>query len=70
MPIICIAIKGRTEPKISCSVINMHTIKPIDKDAIKNASETSKLIVSVEEHNVIGGLRSAISEQLVNLKSR
>ena len=48
----------------------MHTIKPVDKDAIKDASESSKLIVSVEEHNVIGGLGSAISEQLVNLKSR
>ena len=62
--------KKLAELKISCSVINMHTIKPIDKDAIKNASETSKLIVSVEEHNVIGGLGSAISEQLVKLKSR
>ena len=62
--------KKLAELKISCSVINMHTIKPIDKDAIKNASETSKLIASVEEHNVIGGLGSAISEQLVKLKSR
>lgn len=62
--------KKLAELKISCSVINMHTIKPIDKDAIKDASETSKLIVSVEEHNVIGGLGSAISEHLVKLKSR
>ena len=67
----CLEVEKKlAELKISCSVINMHTIKPIDKDAIKNASETSKLIVSVEEHNVIGGLGSAISEQLVNLKSR
>ena len=52
--------------KISCSVINMHTIKPVDVEAIKDASVTSKLIVSVEEHNIIGGLGSAISEELQN----
>ena len=40
----------------------MHTIKPIDKDAIKKACEKSNMIVSVEEHNIIGGLGSAISE--------
>ena len=39
----------------------MHTIKPIDKIAIDEACN-SKLIVSVEEHNVIGGLGSAIAE--------
>ena len=47
--------------KVSCKVVNMHTIKPIDVDAIKNSCN-SKMIVSVEEHNVIGGLGSAISE--------
>ena len=53
--------------KISCSVTNMHTIKPLDQDAVKNALE-AKLIVSVEEHNVIGGLGSAISEFKSSLK--
>ena len=67
----CLEVEKKlAELKISCNVINMHTIKPIDKDAIKDASESSKLIVSVEEHNVIGGLGSAISEQLVKLKNR
>ena len=47
--------------KVSCKVVNMHTIKPIDVNAIKNSCN-SKMIVSVEEHNVIGGLGSAISE--------
>ena len=37
----------------------MHTIKPIDTQAIKN--HRSKIIVSVEEHNIVGGLGSAIS---------
>ena len=40
----------------------MHTIKPIDSNTILEEAQKSKLIVSVEEHNVIGGLGSAISE--------
>lgn len=47
---------------ISVGVINMHTIKPIDKDAIKTAMETSKHIMTAEDHNVFGGLYSAVSE--------
>ena len=52
---------------ISSKVVNMHTIKPIDKIAIEEACN-SKLIVSVEEHNVIGGLGSAIAEHKSSLK--
>ena len=46
----------------------MHTIKPLDKKAVEEACE-SKLIVSVEEHNVIGGLGSAIAEHKSNLEN-
>ena len=49
------------EKGLSCKVINMHTIKPIDEEAIVN-SLNSKIIITVEEHNVIGGLSSAVSE--------
>jgi len=47
----------------------MHTIKPIDKEAILNAAKKSKLIVTVEEHNTIGGLGSAVSEVISNIKN-
>ncbi|MFI3283874.1 MAG: transketolase C-terminal domain-containing protein [Erysipelotrichaceae bacterium] len=47
---------------IDASVIDMHTIKPIDKDMLEKCIESGKLIVSVEDHNVIGGLGSAIAE--------
>lgn len=50
-----------SEKNISCSVINMHTIKPLDTKAILEVCN-HKLIVSIEEHNIIGGLGSAISE--------
>ena len=55
------------EKKISCSVINMHTIKPLDTEAVTQACK-SQLIVSLEEHNVIVGLGSAISELKSTLK--
>jgi transketolase len=54
---------------ISTSVINMHTIKPLDNDAVQNALNNSKLIVSVEEHNIIGGLGSAIAEYKTQLSN-
>jgi transketolase len=56
------------EQGISAAVVNMHTIKPIDTYAIKEASERSKLIVTVEEHSIIGGLGSAVSEYKTTLQ--
>lgn len=47
---------------IHARVINIHTIKPIDKDAIIAASKETKFIVTAEEHSVIGGLYSAVTE--------
>lgn len=49
---------------LSCSVLNMHTIKPLDIDAIFEANEKHKLIVTAEEHSVIGGLYGAVAETL------
>lgn len=57
------------EEKISCKVVNMHTIKPIDVESINMACKESKLIVSVEEHNIIGGLGSAIAEYKSKIKN-
>ncbi len=45
-------------------VLNVSTIKPIDKDAVINIAKTCGAIVSVEEHQIIGGLGSAVSEVL------
>lgn len=48
---------------INVKVVNMHTIKPLDVEAINNCCN-AKLIVTAEEHSVIGGLGSAVSEAL------
>lgn len=47
---------------IAARVINMATIKPIDRDAIVRAAKDTGLIVTAEEHNIIGGLGSAVAE--------
>ncbi len=46
-------------------VMNIHTIKPLDKDAIVRAAEETGRIVTVEEHQVAGGLGSAVAETLM-----
>jgi transketolase len=56
------AAKLLEESGIKAGVINMHTIKPLDCSAIELALKCSKLIVTVEEHSVIGGLGSAVAE--------
>ena len=49
---------------INISVVNVHTIKPIDKDTIiKYAKKTGK-VVTAEEHTTVGGLGSAVAEVL------
>ena len=47
---------------INVRVINMSTIKPIDKELIINAAKETKAIVTAEEHSIVGGLGSAVSE--------
>ena len=50
---------------ISCRVIDMFTVKPIDAQAIIKAAKDTGAIVTVEEHNINGGLGSAVAEVLV-----
>jgi transketolase len=47
---------------IDCRVINMHTIKPLDKEAIVKAAEETGRIITIEEHSIYGGLGSAVAE--------
>ena len=47
---------------ISCRVVSMHTIKPIDREEIADAAKNTGGIVTIEEHNLSGGLGSAVAE--------
>jgi len=58
------AAKTLGEKGISCKVLNMHTIKPIDKEAILKDLSRFKLLVTVEDHNIYGGLGSAVAEAI------
>jgi len=51
---------------ISARVFSMHTIKPVDKDAILQSAKETKLILTIEEHTVIGGLGGAVAEVLAD----
>jgi transketolase len=55
---------NRTGKIIPVRVIDIHTIKPIDKDIIIKAAYETKGIVTAEEHSIIGGLGGAVSELL------
>lgn len=50
---------------IKVRVVNMHTVKPVDEEAVVRAARETKAIVTAEEHNIIGGLGSAVAEVLV-----
>lgn len=49
---------------ISCEVINVHTIKPIDSETVISSAHKTGKVLTVENHNIIGGLRSAVLEAL------
>ena len=62
------ALKAKEELEkegINIRVVDIHTIKPIDKDMIIKCAKETKKLVSIEEHSIIGGLGSAIAEVLV-----
>ena len=53
----------------SAAVVNMHTIKPLDTSVIDKAVASSKLIVTVEEHSIMGGLGGAVAEYKTALRN-
>lgn len=63
------AIKAKDELSkkgIEIRVIDVHTIKPIDEEMIIKCAKETKRLISLEDHNIIGGLGSAISEVLTS----
>jgi len=57
-----IAVKNLSAKGIKARLINMHTIRPIDKDIILKAAKETRGILVCEEHSVIGGLASSVDE--------
>lgn len=55
---------------LSVTLISMHTVKPLDKELIKDYINDSKAIFTIEEHSIIGGLGSAVAEVLAQSSYR
>ena len=63
------ALKAQEQLKqkgIEVRVVDVHTIKPIDKEIIIKCAKETKKLISIEDHNIIGGLGTAISEVLTD----
>ncbi len=58
------AAKALADEGISAEVINIHTIKPLDKEAIIRSAAKTGAVVTAEEHSIIGGLGGAVAEAL------
>ena len=58
------AAKALADEGISAEVINIHTIKPLDKEAVIRSAAKTGAVVTAEEHSIIGGLGGAVAEAL------
>ena len=56
------AAKELENEGISTRVINIHTIKPLDAEAVLQAARSTKVMITAEDHNVIGGLGGGVAE--------
>lgn len=63
------ARKILAQSNIQAAVIDMHTVKPIDKELLLTYANKTRRIITVEDHNVIGGLGSAVAEILAETRS-
>jgi transketolase len=52
---------------VAARVLSMHTVSPLDVDAVKDAARTTGLVVTIEEHSVVGGLGGAVAEVIAEL---
>jgi len=60
---LCVAAKNELQGRgISVRLLDMHTIKPLDEEAVRTSIMTTKGIVTVEDHTILNGLGSAVSE--------
>lgn len=58
------AMEALKQEGINIRVIDMHTIKPIDKELVIKCAKETKRIITIEDHSVIGGLGTAVCEVL------
>ncbi len=52
---------------LSCRVVSMPTVKPLDRDTLRDVFQTTRLVVTIEEHSIQGGLGGAVAEWLADV---
>jgi transketolase len=61
----CVEVAGRLEAEqVSARVLSMHTLKPLDEEAVLEAARETPAVITVEEHSVTGGLGAAVADVL------
>lgn len=65
LPCIEAAKKLKDEYDLTCTVVSMHTLKPLDNELIKKIAENGSPIITVEEHSIYGGLGEAVASLLL-----
>jgi len=53
---------------LSCRLLSMHTVRPLDRDAVIAAATETQLVVTIEEHSIVGGLGGAVAEVLAEMR--
>ena len=61
------AVEELEKEGLAINLVNIHTLKPIDRDLILNLAKSSKMFLTIEDHNVTGGLGSAVSEVIADM---
>lgn len=64
LPLAMSVANALTEQGVSCGVSSCPTVKPLDNDALHDAFTTSRLVVTLEEHSILGGFGGAVAEWL------
>ena len=59
-----------SQKNIQAAVVSIHTLKPIDADLVRKFSQKFPFLITIEEHNIIGGLGSAVAEVLAEEKQK
>jgi len=65
VPVAFFAAQQLAKEGVACRVISMHTVKPLDKEALFHAATHSRALITVEEHSIYGGLGGACAEALM-----
>ena len=63
------ASRSLEEKGLSVRLISMHTIRPLDRDAVTRAAAETKLVITLEEHSVDGGLGGAVAEVMAEMEA-